>query len=117
MNNNTLNVKYCNEYKVIPNRYSDKNSYVDGNGKLHRNVLPHTRSTITFNTGFVTDLDILQLSSIFDNRVVVDIEYWNPLKQDYYKGKFYVPDIELEALMTSRNIVTYRPINIELIEY
>lgn len=109
--------QFCCNYKVAPDRRTDKNSFVNGDGKLNRTILPHKRSGITFNTGFITDSDITTLSSIFNGRDNVSVVYWNPIKQNYSSGSFYIPDMEFETLMDDGTEVTYRPVELELIEY
>lgn len=112
-----LSNKYVNNYKCTPNRRTDKNSGINTSGVLKRKILPHKRSGITFNTGFVTDADLSTLSSIFSGRDNVSISYWNPAKQSYETGDCYLPDIEFEVLLEQNGVNTYRPVNLELIEY
>ncbi|MDE7211448.1 MAG: hypothetical protein K2O03_08395 [Lachnospiraceae bacterium] len=110
-----LENKYCCSYKVVPQRRTDKDSYVDGNGKLNRKILPHKRSTITFLTGFLVDDDLDALMGIFCNVDKATVEYWNPKHKAYDTGTFYLPDIEFEMLPGREH--TYRPLQIEMIEY
>lgn len=112
-----LPLRYCQSYRVSPDRYTDKDSYIDGTGELRRNVLGHTRSGITVTTGFLTEGDIKELSAIFGNRVRVEVEYWNPLRGGYASGVFYVPDLEFELLMVGGGEAVYRPLEVEFIEY
>lgn len=112
-----LSNQYVCNYKCIPNRRTDKDSYVDGNGMLNRNILSHTRSGITFNTGFVTDEDLDNLRSVFSGRDNVTVKYWNPATNDYGTGTCYLPDITFELLSCENNINTYRPVELEIIEY
>lgn len=109
--------RYVCNYKITPDRRTDKDSYTDGNGKLVRGILPHKRNGFTFNTGIITDKDIPYLASIFDGRDNISVTYWHPTSQSYKTGNFYVPDMELEVLMTIGLLVYYRPIQLEMIEY
>ena len=40
----------ANSYSSTPNQQSDRNTYVDEQGLLHRDVLPHTSTKIEFET-------------------------------------------------------------------
>ncbi len=109
--------KYICNFKITPDRRTDKDSYVDGNGKLVRGILPHLRSGFTFDTGYITDNDIPYLSNIFNGRDRIDLEFWHPISQSYKRGNFYIPDMELEVLMAVGNLVYYKPVQFEMIEY
>lgn len=112
-----LDNKYCCNYKTTPDRRTDKNSFIDANGKLQRTVLPHKRSGCTFNTGFITDNDIPNLANIFNGRDNVLVEMWNPSAQSYKTVPCYVPDMEFEALIELNGVNYYRPVELEIIEY
>lgn len=112
-----LSNRYVNNYKCTPNRRTDKNSGMNSSGVLKRKILSHKRTGITFNTGFVTDSDLSTLSSIFSGRDNVEVNYWNPSTQTYATATCYLPDIEFEVLTNDGDVNTYRPINLEIIEY
>ena len=109
--------KYCCNYKCTPDRRTDKGSSVKSTGKLKRKILPHKRSGITFNTGFVTDNDLDALRYIFSGRDNVTVTYWNPATTGYGTGECYLPDIEFEVLLCEDGINNYRPVEMEIIEY
>ena len=109
--------KFFQSYKSTPNRQSDLNPWTDSTGLTHRNVLPHTRSTITFTTPPLYLEDKIDLQRHFPKRTLVVIEYWNDETNDYATGNFYIPDVEFDVLMSYENTVLYRPITFELIEY
>lgn len=108
---------YVNGYAVSPLKRTDKNSYIDGDGKLNRTILPHKRSAITFSTGPITDDDMSCLTSIFNKRDKVNVTYWDPTSQSYKDGVFYVVDFEVKSLVIISGKMYYRPIEFEFIEY
>lgn len=104
-------------FSSIPNRQQDKNSYTDNDGLTHRNILPHTKTTIKLMTGFLTLTEKSKLKSLFPAREYVAMEYWNDEKEIYSNGIFYVPDVEYEVLDYNDREIFYRPISFEFIEY
>lgn len=109
--------EYINGYKAIPDRQQDKNSYTDSLGETHRNILPHTKTTITFTTSFLTLQDKRKLKGMFPKREYVELQYWNDDIDSYADGIFYVPDVEYEVLDYNKETIIYRPITFEFIEY
>lgn len=109
--------KFFSSYKSTPNRQSDLDPWTDATGLTHRNVLPHTRTTITFTTPPLCLQDKIELQNLFPDRTSIEIEYWNDEINDYRTGEFYIPDTEFEVLMPYENTIVYRPITFELIEY
>ena len=104
-------------YSSIPNRQQDKNSYTDNDGKTHRNILPHTKTTIKLITGILSLAEKRILKKLFPAREYVEIEYWNDDDDRYATGIFYVPDVEYEVLDYDDKTIYYRPISLEFIEY
>jgi len=81
-------------YKSTPNQRTDLDSYTDGDGKLHRNILPVKRSKVWLTTkNGLRYSEKLIIQSFFANRDVVTMEYWNEEENAYKTGTFYVPDI------------------------
>ena len=91
-------------YKCTPNQRTDKNSYVDGKGALHRTVLPVKRSTVKLTT--IDEFrysEMLLIKSFFIPRDVVTLTYWNDETDAYETAKFYVPDIEYVHKFLDKN--------------
>lgn len=109
--------KYCCNYKCTPDRRTDKSSSVDSTGKLKRKILPHRRSGVTWNTGYITDEDIPSLQAIFSGRDSISCTFWKPSTLSYETATCYVPDMEFEVLMVQDGVNYYRPIELEAIEY
>lgn len=106
-----------NTYKAKPYQQTDSDSYVDGNGELHRKILPHRRTSINFQT-IKVDLDQkIAIQSYFPTRETVEIEYWNDETNSYKTGTFYTPDIEFSVYGADGQDVKYNEILIEFIEY
>lgn len=104
-------------YKTKPNQQTDTDSYVDGNGKLHRKILPHRRTTITFSTIRCGLDQKITIQGYFPERETVEIEYWNDESNTYETGTFYTPDIEFSVYSANADTVKYNEIPIEFIEY
>lgn len=104
-------------YNATPNQKQDEDSYQDGYGRLHRNVLPHTRSKIERTTPFMHLDSKIDMQSYFPDRVTMEVEYWNDETNTYTKGTFYVPDIQFPYYDASGTDIRYNPIRIALIEY
>lgn len=104
-------------YNATPDQRQDEDSYQDGYGILHRNVLPHTRTKIEWSTPFMHLADKIRMQSYFPDRVTMEVEYWNDERNAYVTGTFYVPDIQFPYYDASENDIRYNPIRIALIEY
>lgn len=87
-------------YKVSPNKRTDKDSYADADGVLHRNVLPHLATKIEFNTIPLTMQHWEELMNTLNSVRVDDLErkynltYYDPEYCTYKTGTFYMPDFE-----------------------
>ena len=81
-------------YKSTPNQRTDLDSYTDGDGKLHRNILPVKRSKVWLTTkSGLRYSEKLIIQSFFSNRDVVTMQYFNEETNNYATATFYVPDI------------------------
>ena len=105
-------------YKCTPNQRTDKNSYVDGNGALHRNILPVQRSTVKLTTidGF-TYSEKLLIKSFFIPKDVVTLTYWNDETDTYETTRFYVPDIEWVHKHQRDNKPVYKALELTFVAY
>ncbi len=108
-------------WNTSPDKRTDEDSYTNGNGELVRNILPHKRTTITFNT-----VDGLHLSEKTDmqsffNRDKTTMTYWNDEKNQYETGTFYVvdPQYPIKQIVddSENSDIIYGPITVEIIEY
>lgn len=104
-------------YKVKPCQQIDTDSYVDGNGRLHRKILPHRRTSITFSTIRVALDQKIEIQSYFPARESVTIEYWNDETNSYQSGTFYTPDIEFSVYRADGTGIWYNEVPLEFIEY
>ena len=107
----------ANSYSSSPNQQSDRNTYVDEQGMLHRDVLPHTSTKIEFETVPMNLNQKIQFQKYFPRRTVVELEYWNDETNDYEIGTFYVPTIEFSVYAVWGNDIRYNPIRVAFIEY
>lgn len=106
-------------YKSNPDQQTDEDSYTDGDGKLHRNILSHLRSKIWLTTNELTVAEKKHIQTIFPSRRVVTLRYWNDEREAYISGDFYIPDIDwtIQKIDKKTNARTYEPISLTLIEY
>lgn len=106
-----------NSYSCTPNQQSDKNTYVDEQGLLHRDVLPHTSTKIELETIPMNLNQKINFQKFFPERTMVELEYWNDQTNDYEIGTFYVPSIEFSVYAVWGNDIKYNPIRVAFIEY
>lgn len=100
-----------------PDQRTDQDSYTDGNGTLVRNILPHTRTKISFETPDELHLvDKIELQSYF-NRDNTTLTYWNDQTNSYIAGNFYIADPTFSIKRIDDNDIIYGKIKLEIIEY
>ncbi len=118
VNGRVLPNKYIQTYKITPDQQQDKDSYQDMTGKLHREVLPHTRTKIDLTTRYLWQDELNDFLSYFiADRKSVSVTYWNNEKREYSSGMFYVPDIEYQIYRIQGEDAEYFPIRVAFIEY
>lgn len=106
-------------YSNTPDRRQDKNSYTDGRGVTHRNILPVKRTTVKIKTiDSLTHGQLLIVKSFFPNRDKVTCEVWNSERNAYQTITAYVPDIEYTVKYIDRKgNFYYDGVEFELIDY
>lgn len=105
-------------YRCTPRIRTDKNSYIDGNGALHRTILPIKRSKISIETvPSLTFDEKLKLQAMFPSRDSTILQYWNDESNNYETATFYVPDIDYTIEQIEDGEPLYNAISIELISY
>lgn len=108
-------------YQCTPNQRIDQDSDSDATGVLHRNVLPHTRTKVEFETPqMLRGADVLAISTLLGlsgSRRDVTITYWDHESQSYKTGKCYVPDIKYQLMRNTGDDLVYMPIRYAFIEY
>jgi hypothetical protein len=105
-------------YTIDPNQVQDgDNTYEDGNGKLHRDILPHRRTKVEFTTPHINESENRELQALFPNTETVTVDYWNPRKGIYETGTCYTPNLNFQVYKISASDITYNPIRIAFIEY
>lgn len=122
--NTVFPMKYIRSetYKCTPNQRIDQDSDSDATGVLHRNVLPHTRTKIEFETPqMLRGADVLAITAILglENNIRRDvtIEYFHDETQKYKTGKFYVPKVDYQIMRNKGDDLVYMPIRYAFIEY
>ena len=105
-------------YNNTPNRRTDKNSYIDGDGTLHRSILPVMRSTIEITTvGMLTYEQKCTLQAMFPSRDSTTLTYWNDETNAYETATFYVPDVKYTIEEVKEGKPYYQSISVTLIAY
>jgi len=109
-------------WNTNPDQIQDDDSFIDGDGVLDRDILPHTRSKIEFSTVPYLNLnekmamqEILPTSRT--ERIRVTAQYWNDDTNEYKTGYFYIPDINYPIYDTTDTDILYNSIRVALIEY
>ena len=108
-------------WKTNPNQRTDQDSYTDGNGELQRNILPHVRTKVSFQTPPGLHLeDKIEMQSFF-NRDETTLTYWYDETNQYETGKFYMvdPQFPIKRIIGDGETadIIYDAISIEIIEY
>ena len=111
-------------FAITPNRRQDLDSYRNANGKLVRNVLDHTATTITFQSKPMTRHNFaLMMEFIRDHfsnahERKLSITYYSPDINAYKTGNFYMPDFEVTTIMQKKSgELLYNTCTLEFIEY
>nr|DAK80925.1 MAG TPA: hypothetical protein [Caudoviricetes sp.] len=122
--NTVFPMKYirAETYKCTPNQRIDQDSDSDATGMLHRNVLPHTRTKIEFETPqMLRGADVAAINALLglagNARRDVTIEYWDHESQGYKTGQCYVPDVSYQIMRNAGDDLVYMPIRYAFIEY
>lgn len=116
-------------YVIAPNRRQDLDPYRDADGYLHRNTLPHTATTIQFQTKPMWNHNMDALMVFLRSHYITPLEkkvrarYFMMGESDanngYGEGDFYVPDIEftLNMVLPDEQKILYNSTTLEFIEY
>lgn len=112
-------------YKVNPNRRQDLDPKRVETGRLKRNVLSHTATTISFQTKPMWNDEMAKFMLFIRSRYIntsekkLSITYYCPDIDSYRTGEFYVPDIEfnMDLVDTAEKRILYLSTTIEFIEY
>lgn len=112
--------KYITDFMSTPHQAQDKDSYQDITGELHREILPHTRTKIEFNTPPMFMNEKQDFQSYFPDRKAqpkINVEYWDDEYNCYATGIFYTPDIQYKIKRIAGSRIEYQQTRIALIEY
>ena len=107
-------------YVAAPDQTQDLDSYRDANGLLHRNVLDHRATKLTFNTPMLTNRQFRDLIGNIRANMTdivaknVTLTYYDEWTDSYKTGDFYMPGT---MEFTHFNKRMYEPITITFIEF
>ena len=113
-------------WKSTPNQRLENDPWSDTKGYLHRDVLPHNRTKIEFET--VDDLTLdekIRIQNVMNSAITNKAErkgkitYWNDETNTYTNAEVYIPDIDftINEIDKKRGMIFYDSIRIALIEY
>lgn len=111
-------------YKDTPDQRQDKDSYRDGEGGLHRNVLPARSTTLEITTlsgltleeknAFVSAINS-GLSNAAERKVT--LTYWNNETGSYCTDEFYMPDMTFTIKGVINGTIVYDSMTFKFIGY
>lgn len=112
-------------YKISPAQRQDLDSFVNANGVLERNVLPHRRSKIEINTIPMDNTKMAELWGIINANFISESERKVPLTyyrqdiDDYASGSFYIPDPQfpINRIDRKNKKIYYDSMTLKFIEY
>ena len=112
-------------YKISPAQRQDLDSFVNANGVLERNVLPHRRSKIEIktipmdNTKMAELWGIINANFISESERKVPLTYYRQDTDDYASGSFYIPDPQfpINRIDRKNKKIYYDSMTLKFIEY
>ncbi len=111
-------------FKDTPDQRQDKDSYRDGYGALHRNVLPYVSTTLELTTleGLTLDQVIAFKEAIatgLTNNMErkVTLTYWNSERMAYCTDTFYMPDMTFQYSRIQGGTLIYKSMTFKFIGY
>lgn len=111
-------------FKCTPDQRQDKDSYRDGYGILHRNVLPGVTSTLELTTldGLNVDQvaafkEAIQSGIINSMERKLTLTYWNDERMAYCTDTFYMPDMTFTYSRIQDNTLIYKSTTFKFIGY
>lgn len=111
-------------FKCTPDQRQDKDSYRDGYGVLHRNVLPYVATTLE-----ITTLEGLTIDQViaFKNAIATGttnkaerkttLTYWNDERMAYCTDTFYMPDMTFTHSRIQNGTPIYKSMTFKFIGY
>lgn len=118
-----LSILRAETYTVFKS-VTDLDSYVDGNGELHRNALSHIANKVEFETiPLMTNTEFASLMSNLYNRMSNTLErklsvtLYIPEIDDYVTQDMYMPDIKPTLYYADQNKIQYNQIRLAFIGY
>ena len=125
VNNTRISYNYIQygTYHCTPNQRLDLDSFRDSTGILHRNVLNHTATKITFQTVEMNETTKVTLMNTLNGAFInslerkLNIKYYSPDLSIYKNATVYMPDIDFELDRDENGVLWYKPFTLTFIEY
>lgn len=111
-------------FKSTPDQRQDKDSYRDGYGVLHRQVLPNVATTLELTTleGLTID-QVIAFKDAVNSGITNTMErkttltYWNDEVMRYVTDTFYMPDMTFNHSRLDGNVPIYKSMTFKFIGY
>ena len=122
-------IKYMRyeSYAVSPDQRLDLDSTRDTTGVLHRTVLAHTATKITFNMPSMDSMTMQYALSFFKTAFTqtngdtqahkLEVKYYDEWEDDYKTGVMYMPDIQFAIRSIDNHLLNYGETKVTFIEY
>ena len=110
-------------YSTTPDQRLDLDSTRDTTGVLHRTVLAHTATKITFNMPMMSNREMQLALAYFKNAFsdsqarTIKVKYYDEWTNGYKSGTFYMPDINFTIRQIENGIINYGETKVTFIEY
>ena len=110
-------------YSVSPDQRLDLDSTRDVTGVLHRTVLAHTATKISFNMPMMNNTEMQAALAYFKNAFsdsqarTITVKYYDEWTDAYKSGTFYMPDINFSIRQIDGNTINYGETKVTFIEY
>ena len=110
-------------YQSIPNQRIELSAYRDSNTDLHRVTSQNYKTTIKFDTMYLTLEQKIDLQTKMQAGLVnaterkYQVNYWNDEDNQYDTKYFYIPDVAFLIHSITENDILYNPVSFEFIQY
>lgn len=111
-------------FKCTPDQRQDKDSYRDGYGILHRNVLPGVTTTLELTTIDGLNIDqVIAFKEAINSGLLnsaerkVTLTYWNDERMAYCTDTFYMPDMTFTHSRIQGGTSIYKAATFKFIGY
>lgn len=103
---------------IVPDVRRQQDKYYNANGLEIIEYSDHTQTEITLTLSEIWQEETELLKKMIPDRNEIEIEYWNPIKNDYAEGRFWLEkDIVFKTIFCDGFHVKFEEITMEFKEY